>query len=54
MPGPPDKYTAFNTATMTQAQIAAQLGTLYGQGYTGPIACVLQSDGTTTIYIGGY
>lgn len=54
LPNPPDKFIAFNTATMTSSQIAGQLGTLYAEGYTGPIASVLQPDGSTTIFVGGY
>lgn len=52
--GPPDKFIAFNTGTMTTVQITAQFGTLYAEGYTGPIASKEESDGTTTFFIGGY
>lgn len=54
MPGPPDKYTHFNTSGLTDAQIETQLNTLAASGYTGPIACVAHPDGSTTIFVGGY
>lgn len=54
MPTPPDRFIAFNTGTMTTVQITAQFGTLYAEGYTGPIASKEESDGTTTFFIGGY